>query len=213
LSGSAGSEVYNFETGTDAASGNVAAVDLPTWQMFVDMRTELPMMRVKPIRGQWGNGQDLYIAIVHPRTMNVLKKDKTFQENMRFAMQRGDKNPIFQGAETYMIDGILVISHRYAYTTLGASADAEAKWGSDGKIDGARTIFLGAQAVGMVEMQGPKIVTKQFDYDNRQGIAMNLKWGTRKVVWPDQYMDNSKEDFSIVAVDHAVPAGPTSYTI
>ena len=128
-------------------------------------------------------------------------------------MQRGTKNPVFQGAESYMIDGILLISHRYAYSTLGASAADDAKWGSAGETDGARTLFLGAQAVGMVEMQGPKIVTKQFDYDNRQGIAMNLKFGYRKIVWPDQYADNAEEDFGVVAVDHAVPAGPTSYTI
>ena len=197
-------------SGSDAATGNVAATDIPTWNMFVDMRTELPMMRIKPIRGKWGNGSDLYICIVHPRTMNAIKKDATFQQNLRDALQRGDKNPIFAGAETYMVDGILLISHRYAYTTLGAASGS--KWGSDGTVDGARSIFLGAQAVGLVEMQGPRMVTEEFDYKNSQGIACDLQFGMRKVLWPDQYA-NSNEDFGICVVDHAVTPGATSYTI
>lgn len=194
-------------SGSSAATGNVAATDIPTWNMFIDMRTELPMMRIKPIRGKWGNGSDLYICIVHPRTMNAIKKDSTFQQNMRDAMQRGDKNPIFAGAETYMVDGILLISHRYAYTTLGAASGS--KWGSDGTVDGARSIFLGAQAVGTIDMQRPKIVTEEFDYKNSQGIAMNLQWGGRKIVFP---LNGSDEDFGVCVVDHAVPAGATSYT-
>lgn len=195
----------------NAATGDIVPTDFPTWNTFIDMRTELPLMRVKPIRGKWGSGQDLYICVVHPRTMNVLKKDPTFQENLRMALQRGEKNPIFQGAETYMVDGILLISHRYAYSVLGAAAGQ--KWGAAGDVNGARSLFLGAQAVGMVEMQGPKMVTKQFDYDNRMGVAMNLKFGMRKVQWPDQYINSANEDFGCVALDHAVPAGATQYTI
>jgi len=199
-------------SGASAATTNVADTDLPTWNMFLDMRAELPLMRVKPIRGQWGNGQDLYIALVHPRIMNVLKKDTTFQQNWREAMQRGEKNVLFSGAESFLVDGILVISHRYAYTTLGASATTNSKWGN-GTVDGARISFLGAQAVGMVEMQGPKIVSQEFDYYNRQGIACSTQFGMRKIVWPDQWANNANEDFSIVNVDCACPSGASSYTI
>jgi N4-gp56 family major capsid protein len=196
-------------SGAAAATSNVDTADIPTWNMFIDMRTELPMMRIKPIRGKWGNGSDLYICVVHPRTMNAIKKDPAFQQNLRDAMQRGDKNPIFTGAETYMVDGILLISHRYAYTTLGAATGS--KWG-DGTVDGARSIFLGAQSVGLIEMTGPRIVTEEFDYKNSQGIAMDLSFGMRKVKWPDQYV-NSEEDFGVCVVDHAVPPGATSYTV
>lgn len=205
---------WDNDTADTLQAGDTTAVvagDLPTWNMFIDMRTELPMMRVKPVRGKWGNGQDLYIALVHPRTMGVIKKDSTFQQNLRDAMARGDKNPVFRGAETYMIDGILLISHRYAYTTLGAASGS--KWGGSGTVDGARTLFLGAQALGMVEMGGPKWVTRSDDYDNMQGISMAVKFGFRKVKWPDQYAANAEEDFGVVAVDHAVPAGVTNYTI
>lgn len=198
-------------SGSSAATSNVVATDLPTWNMFLDMRAELPMMRVKPIRGMYGSGQDLYVAIVHPRTMNVLKKDTTFQTNLRDALQRGEKNPTFAGAETYMVDGILIISHRYAPTTLGASAANNEKWGN-GTVDGATTLFLGAQAVGMVELSSPRIVTKDFDYDNRMGIACDVSFGYKKILWPDAYMNNSDEDFSVVSVRHAIPAGATSYT-
>lgn len=197
-----------LEPGNTAA---VAATDIPSWNMFIDMRTELPLMRIKPIRGKWGNGSDLYICIVHPRTMNAIKRDPVFQQNMRDAMQRGEKNPLFTGAETYLVDGILLISHRYAYTTLAAPAGS--KWGAGGTVDGARSIFLGAQAVGLVEMQAPRLVTEEFDYKNSQGIAMDVQFGMRAIKWPDQYANNSNEWFGICVVDHAVTPGPTNYTI
>ena len=104
------------------ASTDIVAEDLPSWNMFLDMRSELPLMRIKPIRGKWGNGQDLYIAIVHPRTLNVLKKDSNFIANLRYSMPRGKDNPVFRCAECYFIDGILIISHRYAVSTLGAAS-------------------------------------------------------------------------------------------
>jgi hypothetical protein len=143
--------------------------------------------------------------------MNAIKKDATFQQNFRDAMQRGDKNPIFQGAESYMVDGILLISHRYTYSTLGAASGS--KWGADGTVNGSRCLFLGAQAVGMVELGGPKIVTKTMDYENKTGIAMSTKWGLRKITWPDQFASNANEDFGVVAVDVACSTGPTNYTI
>ena len=183
---------------------------VPKWNTFIDMRAELPLMRVKPVRGKWGNGSDLYICLVHPRTMAALKKDTTFQQNWRDAMQRGDKNPLFYGAETYMVDGILLISHRYAYTTLGAASGS--KWGETGTVDGARSIFLGAQAMGLVEMGGPIWKTRQDDYDARMGISMAIRLGMKKLVWPDQFAANADEDFGVVCLDHAVSSGATNYT-
>jgi N4-gp56 family major capsid protein len=190
----------------------VAAEDLPTWNTFLDMRAELPMMRIKPIRGEWGNGQDLYIALVHPRTMAHLKKDTTFQANWREAMARGEGHIMFKGAESYMVDGILILSHRYVFNTLRAASGS--KWGAGGAIDGTRTLFLGAQALGMVEMDGPKWVPGTDDYENVHSISMSFKFGFRKSVWPDQYLAaGTDEDFAVVALDHAIPAGATAYGI
>jgi N4-gp56 family major capsid protein len=195
------------------ATGDTTAVestDLPTWNTFLDMRGELPMMRVKPVRGTWGNGQDLYIALVHPRTMTHLKKDEDFQKNWREAMARGEGNPLFKGAEAFLVDGILVISHRYVFSTIKATSGS--RWGLNGTIHGTRSLFLGAQALGMVELDGPKWTPGSDDYENIHSIAMAIKFGMRKSVWPDQYADNSEEDFGVVALDHALPSsGLNSY--
>jgi N4-gp56 family major capsid protein len=193
-----------------AAHGNLLATHVPKWNTFIDMRAELPLMRIKPLRGKWGNGRDLYIALVHPLTMAALKKDSTFQTNWRDAMARGDKNPMFYGAESYMVDGILIIAHRYVYNTLNAAAGA--KWGTDGNVNGTRTMFLGAQALGMVELGSPIWKTRQDDYDNRMGISQAVKFGYKKLVWPDQYTSaNSNEDFGVVCLDHAMSAGASGY--
>lgn len=193
------------------ATADVDATDLPSWNTFVEMRGELPMMRIKPIRGTWGNGQDLYIALVHPRTMTHLKKDETFNKNWREAMARGDGNVLFKGAETYLVDGILLISHRYVFSTLKAASGS--RWGSGGTVHGTRTLFLGAQALGMVELDGPKWVPGTDDFENVHSISMAIKFGFRKAVWPDQYAANAEEDFGVVALDHSLPTGPTSYAL
>lgn len=206
---------WDVDTANTLQAGNTAAVaatDLPTWNMFVDVSTELPMMRVKPIRGMFGFGKDTYVALVHPRTMGHIRKDSTFQTNWREALARGEKNPLFAGADTYYVDGILIISHRYVYTTL-AAASGTAKWGAGADVDGTRTLFLGAQALGMVEMGSPIWTPDDDDYKNVQSIAMALMFGFRKTVWPDPYVADSDEDFGVVAVDHAIPAGATSYTM
>lgn len=194
-----------------AATADVDPADIPEWNTFLDMRAELPLMRVKPLRGKWGNGSDLYIALVHPRTMLEIKKDTTFQQNWREALARGEGNVLFKGAEAYMVDGILIISHRYVYSTL-AAADPD-KWGAGGDVDGTRSLFLGAQAVGMVELEGPKWVPDKDDYDNVHSISMRIRFGFKKSVWPDQYVGGSDEDFGVVAMDHAIKAGPTPYTM
>lgn len=192
------------------AHGSLLSTHVPKWNSFIDLRAALPMMRVKPVRGTWGNGSDLYVCIVHPYTMAQLKKDTTFQQNWRDALARGEKNPLFYGAETYLVDGILLISHRYTYSTIGASA----KWGANYDVNGTRSLFLGAQAMGMVEMGGPFWRQRTDDYDNRMGIMMGVKLGMKKLVWPDQYAANAQEDFGVVALDHAItPVGGLAYTI
>jgi N4-gp56 family major capsid protein len=183
---------------------------VPKWGSFIDMKSALPMMRIKPIRGKWGHGSDLYVCIVHPYVMGALKKDEDFQRNWREALGRGEKNPLFYGAESYLVDGILIISHRYAYTTIGAAS----KWGANKTVDGARTLFLGAQAMGMVEIGGPFWRQREDDYANRMGIMMGLRLGMKKLVWPDQYAGNAQEDFGVVALDHGVtPVGGLTYTV
>jgi N4-gp56 family major capsid protein len=192
------------------ATGDVSSKSVPSWNTFIDMRTELPLMRIKPLRGQWGNGRDLYICLVHPRTMGLIKKDTTFQQNWRDALSRGEGNVLFRGAESYMVDGILIISHRYVYNTLGAASGS--KWGSGGTVDGTRSLFLGAQAIGMVEMGGPVWVPDEDDYKNNHSISQRIRFGFKKAVWPDQWMGDSDEDFGVVAVDHYLPTGATTYS-
>ncbi len=188
-------------------SGNIGQVNhsdllsthVPKWGSFVSMRAALPMMRVKPIRGQWGNGSDLYIALVHPYTMATLKNDPDFQRNWRDALARGEKNPIFSGAETYLVDGILVVAHPYVYNTMGATT----KWGSDGTVNGTRILFLGAQAMGLVDLGDVGIKTRYDDYDNRMGISMGVRFGMKKLVWRDE-KTGTDEDFGVVAVDAGI---------
>lgn len=194
----------------NAATSDITAADLPTWNTFTDLRTELPLMRVKPVRGKYGDGSDLYIVLVHPRTMGVLKKDPTFRENWKDSMPRSKDHLLFKGFDHVYIDGFLVISHRYVFSTLGAASGS--KWGN-GTVDGTRSLVLGAQALGLVEMSKPTWETETRDYKNSHALSLAIQFGFRKTVWPDQYANNSLEDFGVVALDHAIPTGATNYTL
>jgi hypothetical protein len=195
----------------DVDHSSLLSTHVPKWGTFIDMRAMLPMYRIKPVRGKYGNGSDLYVCLVHPYTMAQLKKDADFQKNWRDALARGEKNPLFMGAETYLVDGILLISHPYVYSTIGAAT----KWGG-GTVDGTRALFLGAQAAGMVELGSPTFKTRYDDYDNRMGISASIRFGMKKLVWPDQYAsaDNAGEDFGVVSLDFAInPVGNAPYKV
>ena len=99
----------------------------------------------------------------------------------------------------FTVDGLVIMEHNLVYNTKGI--DAGSKWGAAGNIDGTRSLLLGCQSLGMVDIGAPDWVEKGFDYDSKQGISTDKFVGFRKPRFDNQYTGNADEDFGVIAVD------------
>jgi N4-gp56 family major capsid protein len=196
---------YDKTTGISAAdTSSVAAEDLPTWDMFVDLKAIAEESFIRPT--QTDDGLEFYTVFLHPRQMAALKKDTKFIEAMKFARERGQGNVLFKGtgmggtASGIYIDGLNLVTYRNVYNTKGIASGS--KWGG-GTIDGARALLVGAQALALADIGVPKWVEKDFDYDNSPGISVAKLIGFKKPVWRSA-QTGTVEDFAIICVDTAI---------
>lgn len=153
------------------------------------------------IRGiKAGNGEDLFHCFLTPTAFAQLKLDPDFIANVRNAGVRGDKNSLFAGASSVMVDGMIVHQYRHVPNTSGM-AEAS-KWGATGAVDGCRMLMCGAQAMGMADIGAPYWVEDKFDYENQHGISIGKMFGLKKPVFRSD-VTGTDEDFGVLAVDVA----------
>lgn len=192
---SAGRHFY-FD-GTDLQAGNTGAIAstcVPKYGMLVDIKAYARVSHMKPIKM---GGKDHYIWVCDPRTLAQLKKDSDFISAITQAGPRGtDANPFFTGS-IVTVDGIVIMEYDQIYNTKNATV----KWGAGNAINGTRSLFLGAQALGMVDVGAPDWIEKGFQYDSVQGISTDKFIGFRKPHFPNEYTGNTDEDFGVIALD------------
>jgi N4-gp56 family major capsid protein len=184
--------------GTDLQAGDTSAIAstcVPKYGMIVDLRAYAKSSHMKPIRA---GGKEYYMYICDPRTLARLKKDSDFLAAVTQAGKRGDGNPFFSGS-IVTIDGIVIMEHNLVYNTTGAAAGS--KWGAAGDVNGTRSLLLGCQALGFVDVGAPDWVEKGFDYDSKQGISVDKFVGFRKPKFDNPYTGNADEDFGVIACD------------
>lgn len=123
--------------------------------------------------GEGGNIIECYVMFVGARSFNQLKRDPELKEDLRFAMERGKNNPLFQ-PDDLLIDNVIVreipeISDRCLIKKAGAS-----------NVDVEPYFFCGAQAVGYAIGQDPKFTTDERDYGFIHGVAVRELRGIKK---------------------------------
>lgn len=170
---------WNGTTKTLQPAGSttqVTAADTPMWELFVQLKAYAKTNR---IRGVNVDGEETYHAFLSPLAMAKLKLDPTYQLNLRHALDRGGKNPLFTGNEV-KIDNLYIHEHLNVFNTSGASGATlllrggplHSKWGANGDVDGCQILFCGAQAMGFADIGDPYWEEKGFDYENSQGISV-----------------------------------------
>jgi len=187
-----------------ANTGNIAAADLPSWKMLVQLKALAVDSYIKPLRGE--TGVQGYNVFMSPDGIAALKQDTDFMTVWKDAMQRGGTNPLFKGTKLggtsgIYIDGLNILEYRHVYNTKGAASGE--KWGGSGTQDGQRVLLCGAQALGFADIGTPRWVEKDFDYDNSPGISAAKIVGFKKPVFPSIY-SGTTEDFGVVCVDTAI---------
>lgn len=182
----------------NAATTDVAAIDLPCWNMFLALKA---YAKDRYIRGVGGAGGDeVYHAFLTPQAMMRLKQDPDYIANLRHAQTRGSNNELFTGSNSVMIDGIHLHEFRHVYNTSGMLANY--KWGGSpgsATVDGCQVLFCGAQALGMADIGAPYWDEEGFDYSNQQGISVGKILGFLKPTFETIYEKNAKEDFGVIS--------------
>lgn len=180
------------------ATASIAATDVPSYEMIVQLIAYAKQQYVKPLTA---GGKEYYVLLVHPRTLAKLKMDSAYRDAIVNAATKGPDNPFFTGG-TVTVDGAVIHEHRLVYNTLGG-ASGSAKWGAGSNIDGSRTLLCGAQALGMADLGPPEWEEKTFNYGAQQGISVDKMLGLRKPKFMSP-VTGTVEDFGVIACDHAI---------
>jgi N4-gp56 family major capsid protein len=191
--------MWNGSALIPSVTASIANTYVPTYKMLTRLKAYAESHYVKPMKA---DGKDYYTVLMHPWTYAMLKDDDNFQRALTTAYPRGPENPWFTGA-VVTIDGLVIHTHKYVYNTTGATSGS--KWGSQGAVDGSRTMLLGAQALAVGDIGVGDWVEKLFDYESRWGINIDKIFGIKKPVFYNSY-DQSVEDFGIVCCDHYIPS-------
>lgn len=182
--------------------GDTAAVedgDTPTYAMIVELKAFAKNNFVRPIRTK--DGIEFYHMFLSPNAMAKLKLDSDYLANIRSAGNRGMTNELFKGTDTVMVDGVAISDYRHVFNTVGAASGS--KWGPTGIVDGQRSLFCGAQALGMADIGDASWVEKGFDYDNQQGISVGKIAGILKPQFQADVTD-TVEDFGLIVCDTSI---------
>ncbi len=188
---------------------SVTAGDKLNYEAIVRLGEFAQNHYIKGIRT--GKGEEMFYLFVTPSQFADLQLDQAFLDNVRNAGVRGTSNPLFRGLDRVVVDGVMIIKHRHVPNTSeaetgtsGNAGDAGYKWGAAANVNGARALFCGAQALGMVDLMGSSGWEEEaFDYGNQPGINVYKMLGFLKPQFNAAPRYTSKEDFGVVALDTA----------
>ena len=187
-------------SGTALSTSNTASITnayLPNYKMITQLVAYAKDHYIKPLMS---GGKEYYVLLVKPGTLAHLKNDADYKNAVINAAPSGKDNPFFTGA-TVTLDGVVIHEHNMVYSTTGIAAGS--KWGG-GAVDGTRSLFCGAQALGMADLGAPEWDEKSFQYGSQTGINVDKMFGFLKPKFHSIY-DGTVEDFGLVAVDHYLP--------
>ena len=187
----------------DAADGLVAGgnaalttADVATYDIIPELEALARRSRLTPLRA---NGEEFFVWLIHTNVMARLWRDANFRSIVVNGEVRGGNNPIFKGAKVTM-NNIIIKPYVRSYNTLGAASGS--KWGG-GTVNGNRTLLMGTQGLGMVDLGSLGWEEDQRDFKNRWALAVDKMVGFIKPKFKDS-RTGTVEDFGLHAIDIAL---------
>lgn len=143
---------------------------------LIKRRAQLCDPKIRPIRIE--NGEEYYVIFAHPLCVRDLKNSAAWQQAQREAMPRASDNPIFTGMAG-MWDGVIIKESPKVLLLAGVGASS---------IDVAMNSLCGAQALLFAQAGTPSgnvvdLVEEEFDYGDKQGVAIRSVYGINKAVF------------------------------
>lgn len=119
--------------------------------------------KIRPLKPRQGAlTSDSYVLFAPSLHVRDLALNATFTQANREARARGKLNPLFSGAD-YIWDNIAIYEVEDIPIDAGAGA---------GGIDVAACYLCGAQAVAHAWAKRPQSIEEEFDYKDKQGVAV-----------------------------------------
>lgn len=175
-------------------TGAIDAADKPVYELVTELEAVGAETRMTPVRI---DGEDYFVWLIGKRTMSALWQDDKFRTVVVNGETRGSKNPIFKGSKVTM-NNIIIKPYLNVYHTKGAAPGS--KWGNAGAVNGTRTLLLGQQALGFVDLGATNWEEEHKDYGNRWGLCID-----KMVGWLKPKLMNSHtgtvEDTGVTAID------------
>lgn len=176
------------------ATASVDTADTVKYDLIPALEAAARTKNLTPLRI---GGDEYFVWLCHSNAMAKLWQNSDFRSVVKDAGVRGNENPIFKGSYITM-NNLIIKPYRRVYTTTNATT----KWGG-GSVNGSRSLLLGAQALAMVDLGPVGWEEDDKDYRHRWGLAVDKAVGFTKAKFKDS-LTGTVEDFSILAVDHAL---------
>lgn len=188
---------WDDSTGLEAGDTTaVATADIAKYNMIPEIEALARTKRLTPLRI---GGQDYFLWLIHSNAMAKLWQDAAFRTVVVDGQVRGNENPIFKGSKITM-NNLIIKPYVRTYNTTGAASGS--KWGG-GTVDGSRSLLMGAQALGMVDLGAINWEEDDRDFKNRWALAIDKMVGWLKPKFKDS-RTGTVEDFGLIALDHAL---------
>lgn len=189
----------------NAAGGGLApgdttamlAADTARYDVIPEIEALARNLRLTPLRA---NGEEFFLWLIHTDMMAKLWRDADFRSIVVNGEVRGGNNPIFRNAKVTM-NNIIIKPYVRTYTTKGAASGS--KWGNTGTVNGSRSLLLGTQALGFVDLGAVNWEENTKDYGNRWGLAADKMQGWIKPKFKDS-RSGTVEDYGVAAIDLAL---------
>lgn len=166
VAGDHASSLLNVDSTNDALTRQAVSL--------MKRKATLASPKIRPIRDP-GNRKRYYVMYVHPYLHRDLRTNMESLVANSTASNGAESAKLFEGGDIYW-DGVIVkeLLDMPVYAAVGAAA-----------IDVAPAYLLGAQAIGYAVARRWKTITKEFDYGDKFGTAIDgidafakLRFGT-----------------------------------
>ena len=164
-----------------------AAVSLMK-RMALAARTDSP--KIRPVKDE-GNGRRYYIIYAHPLCFRDLKNDSTITQAQREVQLQMENSRLFKGGDL-LWDNCIIKEVDDMSTLSGVG---------NGSIDVGRAVLCGAQALAVAYCKRWRTRTKEFDYGDKFGVAVDGIYGVRKMIFGKGVGDTDD------TIDHGIVTG------
>ena len=188
-------------SGSGVAAGDTSLITAADKLNYKSLVRAKAFLKDTGFRGLRIGYNDLLHVFVTTTGMADLRLDPDFLAAVKEAGVRGKSNPIFDGVDSVMVDGMMIHEYKYVYNTTGKASGS--KWGSAGTVNGMRALIMGAQALGFFDHGAPGWTEETFDYKNQVGIGTHKVFGLLKPVFHNDWT-KQPEDYGVAVLDCAL---------